>query len=167
MCPKCKGKGSVPDTTQPKCQVCDGKSFKVNHRKVKVNIPPGVESGQHLQLRNMGIETVPGGPKGNLLVEIYVQTDSRFERSGPHLLTKVNVPYTTAVLGGSVKVEGLDGNTYEIPVKEGSQVGDQVKIAGKGVPTKGDFICFINISVPTKVNDQVKTLLEALRNENL
>ena len=46
------------------------------------------------------------------------------------IYTKVNVPYTTAVLGGNVRVHTLYGDV-ECKIKEGTQYGTKIRLKGK------------------------------------
>ena len=45
---------------------------KDNQRKINVDIPAGVEDGQHLRLRSQGDSGPRSGPKGDLFVVINI-----------------------------------------------------------------------------------------------
>lgn len=47
-----------------------------------MKVPGGVENGIAIQMRGEGAEGEPGAPKGDLYVQIEVEPDPYFERSG-------------------------------------------------------------------------------------
>ena len=61
-CPSCRGAGRVPTTAH-----------------LQVDVPPGVESGMWLQLRNQGELGDVGAPRGNLRIQILVKKHPFFE----------------------------------------------------------------------------------------
>ena len=63
-CDKCGGTGKIID--EP-CKTCQGKGKK-EKRKIKVNIPAGVDTGNVMPLRGQGEH----GDKGWTIQEIYI-----------------------------------------------------------------------------------------------
>ena len=74
------------------------------------------------------------------------------------------IPYTVAVLGGTVKVQTLDGES-SLKISEGTPSGKVLKIKGQGVPFlrepshRGDLFARIEIEVPKKIDESQKKLL--------
>src|SRR5918997_4907132 len=90
-CPACRGSGRVPKTVQ-----------------LKVDIPPGVDTGMIIQHRNQGEPGDPGAPRGNLKIQIQVRKHPFFERAGNDLLCRVPIGFPQAALGADVEVPTLD-----------------------------------------------------------
>jgi len=139
--------------------------------QLQVRIPAGVESGQKLRIPGKGGASPSGGPAGDLMLEITVTRDSRFQREGRDLFTTVKVPFTGACLGTSVEIETLE-QTKRIKVKAGTRSGSKIRLKGFGVPGRpgkeaGDLYAVIEVDVPHQLNDEQKELLEKLKEQGL
>ena len=85
-CPACGGEGAR--ITDP-CPNCRGTGRVSAAARLKVDVPPGVESGMWLQLRNQGEPGDPGAPRGNLRIQIQVRKHPFFERKRNDLICQV------------------------------------------------------------------------------
>jgi len=170
-CKTCRGQGEIIDKP---CSVCDGSGKVRRNKKIKLEIPAGVEDGLTLQLRGEGEPSETGSP-GDLLIQVHVKAHPLFERlENGHLLYNLNVNFTELALGTEVRAPTLDG--YEkLKIPAGTQPNTIMKIKGKGLPHygsygKGDQLVRINAKVPVKLNDIQKSLLKELdrqfRNED-
>jgi molecular chaperone DnaJ len=170
-CKTCRGQGEVIDKP---CSACDGSGKVKRNKRLKLEIPAGVEDGVTLQLRGEG-EPSESGPPGDLLIQVRVKTHPLFERlENGHLLYNLNVNFTELALGTEVRTPTLEG--YEkLKIPAGTQPNTIMKIKGKGLPHygsygKGDQLVRINAKVPVKLNDIQKSLLKELdrqfRNED-
>ena len=95
-CDRCGGDGRIPETP---CERCDGAGRIAETRTWEVDIPAGIEDGQRVRIAGAGHVGEPGGRQGDLYVEIRVETDERFTRQGTELITRAEVPVTTAIVG--------------------------------------------------------------------
>lgn len=162
-CPACRGEGSV---IKDPCRKCKGQGRRHVHRKLRVNIPPGVDNGTRLRVSNEGEGGHLGGPNGDLYVEVRVEEDERFERRNEDLFGLLNLPYLQLILGAEVEVESLEGKK-KIEVPKGSQPGDVVKMSGQGLPSlrgrrRGDIHFQIAVEFPNKVSKDEEKLLREL-----
>lgn len=162
-CNDCGGSGQV--ITKP-CGDCNGRGEVRAERKIKVNIPAGIDHGQAIRVPGQGEPGLNGGPAGNLLVVVEVLQDDVFERNGSDLVAPLHVPFTVAALGGKVPFETLDGRTLELDVKPGSQPGSTLTVRGEGVPFverkgKGNLITVLQVEVPTALSTPQREALEA------
>jgi molecular chaperone DnaJ len=162
-CKTCRGQGEVIDKP---CSACDGSGKVKRNKRLKLEIPAGVEDGVTLQLRGEG-EPSESGPPGDLLIQVRVKTHPLFERlENGHLLYNLNVNFTELALGTEVRTPTLEG--YEkLKIPAGTQPNTIMKIKGKGLPHygsygKGDQLVRINAKVPVKLNDIQKSLLQEL-----
>lgn len=162
-CSACRGTGKI--ISEP-CAECRGKGRVRKSKRLSLKIPAGIDDGQTINMRNEGDAGYKGGPRGNLYVTISVRAHSQFVRRGSDLLLTMNIPYTTAVLGGEITVPTLTGQIkYNIP--QGTQIGTTFRLREQGVQKlqqqgKGDLFVTVNVEVPKRVSPQARALLEQL-----
>ena len=159
-CGVCRGVGEV--TTKP-CSTCAGEGVERRRESFSVTIPSGVDDGAMLRLRERG-EAVRGGRTGDLFVRLHVQDDTRFERDGSQILSRVAIGFTQAALGDTIEVETIDGSV-SLKVPSGTQSGTLFRLRGKGVPSsrgRGDHIVTVEVRTPEKLSREEKKLLEQL-----
>ncbi|MCY0969381.1 J domain-containing protein [Chryseobacterium wangxinyae] len=143
--------------------------FDINGKKVRITIPAGVYDGQQIKLKGHGNPGFNGGPTGDLYITFNVIQDPNFERAGNDLKTKVAIDLYTAVLGGDVKVETLEGSV-NLKVKPETQNGTTVRLKGKGFPVykkegeSGDLFVTYEVKLPTNLTEKQKELFEQLKN---
>jgi len=174
-CPTCRGFGTViPDP----CTECAGDGRVRARRAINVEVPPGVDSGNRIQLSGQGEVGPGGGPAGDLYVEIDVAHHPIFVREGDDLLCTVSLPMTAAALGTSVELPTLEADvaraadstverTMTIDVKPGTQSGEEMVARGRGVPRlrgtgRGDLVATVVVETPTKLDDEQEELLQRL-----
>jgi len=143
--------------------------FDINGKKVRITIPAGVYDGQQIKLKGHGNEGFNGGPNGDLYITFSINPDPDFERAGDDLKTKIVIDLYTAVLGGDVKVETLEGSV-NLKVKPETQNGTTVRLKGKGFPVYkkegefGDLFVTYEVKLPTHLTDKQKELFQQLKN---
>jgi molecular chaperone DnaJ len=162
-CPKCEGRGQIPDKV---CTVCHGKGTQRRNQMVRLKIPAGVDDGATIRLREHG-EAIAHGPKGDLYVNIKVKPHKKFTREGDLILSTEHMNMVDAALGAEIEVDTVDG-PVRMKVPAGAQSGTDFKLSGHGVPhvnknSRGAHIVTIAVDTPTKLSKEQKTLLESLR----
>jgi molecular chaperone DnaJ len=172
LCDVCGGDGRVPEMP---CHECDGAGFVREQRRVAVDVPPGIADGQRIRLTRRGHAGQNGGPPGDLYVVMRVREDERFLRDGEDLITVVDVPAPLAALGTTVEVPTFDG-PVPIQVPAGTQPGETIVMAGRGLPPlgrgrTGDLRVVINVVIPRRLSRKQRELLErfskSLNEDNL
>ncbi|CAD7798072.1 Curved DNA-binding protein [Chryseobacterium aquaeductus] len=144
-------------------------TFDINGKKVRITIPAGVYEGQQIKLKGHGNPGFNGGPSGDLYITFNINSDPNFERSENDLKTKVIIDLYTAVLGGDVMVNTLDGSV-NLKVKPETQSGTTVRLKGKGFPVYkkdgefGDLFVTYEVKLPTNLTEKQKELFEQLKN---
>ena len=162
-CQTCRGQGEIIDKP---CNICEGSGKVRKSKKMKLEIPPGVEDGVTLQMRGEGEPAETGSP-GDLLIRIHVKPHQLFERlENGNLLYTLNLNFTDLALGSEVRAPTLDG-TEKLRIHPGTQPNTIMKLKGKGLPrygsySKGDELVRINVKIPEKLNDIQKSLLKEL-----
>ncbi|MGB2927152.1 MAG: molecular chaperone DnaJ [Limnothrix sp.] len=164
VCPTCNGDGQV---IADKCESCGGAGRKQETKKLKITIPPGVDTGTRLRVSREGDAGLKGGPPGDLYVYLAVQSDKEFRREGINILSDVEISYLQAILGDTVKVNTVDGSE-ELTIPAGLQPNKVLTLENKGVPklgnpvSRGDHLITVKVIIPTKVNREERELLHQL-----
>jgi curved DNA-binding protein len=139
----------------------------VNGKNIRITIPAGVENGQQIKIKGYGGDGINGGPNGDLFITFHVINNTRFKRKDNDLYTDVDLDLYTAVLGGDITIDTLDGKV-KLPVKPETQNGTKVRLKGKGFPVYkkeaefGDLIITFQIKIPTNLTASQKELFEQL-----
>jgi molecular chaperone DnaJ len=159
-CHTCSGTGTVIPNP---CATCGGDGRVRARRTLSVKVPAGVEDGMRIRLSGEGEVGPGGGPAGDLYIEIGEREHPVFTREGSDLHCEVNVPMSTAALGGSVALKTLDGEE-NIEVRAGTQGGAVVTLRARGVPHlrsdgRGHLHAHINVQTPTKLDAEQEALL--------
>jgi molecular chaperone DnaJ len=162
-CPACGGEGVR--VTDP-CPTCRGAGKVSSKASLKIDIPPGVDTGMWLQLRNQGEPGDMGAPRGNLRIQVVVRKHPFFERSGNDLVCQVPISFPQAALGAEVEVPTLDGPD-RLVVPKGTQSGDVVKLKGRGMPDingrgRGDELVEVVVETPRHLTTRQEELLREL-----
>ncbi len=160
-CPRCRGTGQVIERP---CRKCGGEGRAEASSRIKLPIPAGIEDGSRLRSVRNGEAGIRGGPHGDLYVVIHVKEHAVFEREGEHLFCEVPVSFTTAALGGEVKVPTLEGHA-NLKIPAGTQGGAAFKVRSKGMPVlnstnRGDLVVRVLVEVPTRLNGEQRKKLE-------
>jgi molecular chaperone DnaJ len=159
-CPHCKGAGRI---LEKPCKKCSGSGKHERTSKIKLRIPPGVESNSRLRSSGNGEAGVRGGPAGDLYVFLQVKEHEIFSREGDDLLCEVPVSFIQATLGAEIEVPTLQGKaTVKIPA--GTQPGTLLRLKGRGVKNlqgygQGVLHVRVQVEVPTHLNSEQKQKL--------
>jgi molecular chaperone DnaJ/curved DNA-binding protein len=134
------------------------KEFNIEGKKRKIKIPAGVDEGTRINF-------------GDFTLSVNVAPHEFFERDGDDIYINVTIPYSMAVLGGTIEVPTVD-DEVKIKVREGTGSGTMIRLRGKGAPnphhkTKGDQYIKLNILVPEKPSRGQKRIIDDLKEEGL
>ncbi len=163
-CSQCGGSGKI---LRRPCRTCKGEAYIQTTRKLKVKIPPGVDTGMKMRIAGEGQPGANGGGPGDLYVFLTVQPHSVFERKDFDLHCVVPVNVAQAALGTEIDLLTFDGlETIKVP--DGIQSGETLRLRGKGVPLvnsdgRGDLIVHVEVRTPRKLSREQRRLLEQLR----
>lgn len=160
-CPVC---GGVGKRVEHPCKACRGSGTERRSRQVKVRIPPGVDDGQQIRLKNRGSAGRNGGPAGDLYVTVHVAPHPVFGRKGPDLTVTVPVTYPELAVGATITVPTLE-RPVSVKIPQGSKSGRVLRVRGRGIPIKsghGDLLVTIELYVPPKPSTEEKFALETL-----
>src|SRR5919112_6564302 len=120
-CPICRGAGEV--ITDP-CGHCHGEGRALTQRKLSVKIPAGVDEGTRIRVAGEGEAGVRGAASGDLYLFVHMKRHPIYSREGTTLIADCPVSFTTAALGGAIRLPGIDGQSVEIKIPAGIQSGE-------------------------------------------
>lgn len=134
-------------------------------KTLKVRIPQGTTDGQRLKLAGKGGKGSRGGRDGDLFLNINLHPHPYFRVKGHDLILDLPLTPWEAVLGASVQVPTLGGAVL-LKVPAGTSAGQQLRIAGRGLPKPqrgaGDLFVIVEISVPTVLSERERNLFQNL-----
>lgn len=170
-CPECRGRGQK--ILSP-CDTCLGEGRVEREEEVKVEVPAGVEDGMQLRVTGRGEAGPKGGVAGDLYVQLRVKPLRGFERQGDDIQVSVEVPFTKAALGSTLKLDSFDGKV-ELEVPPGTQPEEILVVKGAGLAHlgrggRGDLLVKVQVKVPTGLSaeeDELIRKLAALRGEDV
>lgn len=146
------------------------KQFRINGEKGKVKIPAGIEAGKRLKLRGKGLSSDGGSERGDLYLKVHVNVPEGFERRGSHIYQEVSIRLYTAVLGGELTVQTLNGK-IKLDIPAGTQNGELFRLKGQGLPgfnntmVKGDYYLRMKVEIPENLTPKEKELFRKLADE--
>ncbi len=164
-CPTCNGDGYVIENP---CKSCRGTGVTQKSQKIKVTIPPGIESGKRINIPGQGNASPNGGLTGDLYVYITVEPHKYFERDGADIYCVVPVSMTQAALGSELMITTLDEKKAKLKIPAGTQNDKILRLRGEGIPylhnagRRGDMYIKIRVTIPTKMNGKIKSLLKEI-----
>ena len=144
-------------------------TLTVNGKQIRITVPAGVENGQTIRIGGHGGPGANGGPNGDLYITFHIAPHPRFKRAGKDLSASLDIDLYTAVLGGEVTLDTLDG-TVKLNVKPETQNGTKARLRGKGFPVYkqegafGDLIVSFKVKLPTGLTEEQRALFLQLQN---
>lgn len=139
------------------------------HEKLSVTIPPGVETGSKIRLREQGHLSPTGGPQGDLILLIRVSEHPLFRRSGRNLELRLPISVTEAALGATVDVPTPAG-TVSLKIPAESSSGRRLRLKGQGVRSRdgepGDLIVELKLMMPSGLDEESKELMQQFGERN-
>lgn len=138
-------------------------TLTVNGKSIRITIPAGIENGQTIKIPAHGSLGVNGGPNGDLYITFSIANHSEIKRLGNNLYAKAEIDLYTAILGGEITIDTLNGQV-KLKVKPETQNRSKVNLKGKGFPVYksesqfGDFQITYSIKIPTGLSAKQKEL---------
>ena len=160
-CRQCGGTGKI--ITDP-CDDCHGKGSVRKTKTIKLEIPEGVNEGNHLRVSGEGNCGEASGLEGDLIVSVHINKNKVFEREGDHLYYEQQISFPQAALGDIISIPTIEGKEVEFKVSPGTQSGTVFKLKNQGMTSvrhqsRGNLYVTVTVVVPKKLNSKQKDLL--------
>lgn len=146
--------------------------LNLNGKNIRITIPAGVADGQVIKLRGYGEPGKGDAPDGDLYITFRIKEDPTFKRVGNDLYTTTTIDLYTAILGGEIILDTLNGKV-KVKIKAGTQNNSKIRLKEKGFPIYkqsgkyGDLILSIQISIPTFLTERQKELFKQIKNASI
>jgi DnaJ-class molecular chaperone len=124
--------------------------------RLKVKIPPGVETGSRVRLPGQGGPGERGGQPGDLYLRITVREHPTVRVQGRDLLLDLPVTPLEALAGSEVSAPTFEG-PVRLKIPPRSQSGRKLRLRGRGLPAlkggstgapRGDLYVVVQIVLP-------------------
>ena len=160
-CRQCGGTGKI--ITEP-CEKCHGKGSVRKTKTIKLEIPEGVDEGNHLRVSGEGNCGETAGLEGDLIVSVHIKRNKIFEREGDHLYFEQQISFPQAALGDIISIPTIEGKEVEFKITPGTQSGTVFKLKGQGMNSvrhqaRGNLYVTVTVVVPKKLNSKQKEIL--------
>ena len=160
-CRQCGGTGKI--ITEP-CEKCHGKGSVRKTKTIKLEIPEGVDEGNHLRVSGEGNCGETAGLEGDLIVSVHIKRNKMFEREGDHLYFEQQISFPQAALGDIISIPTIEGKEVEFKITPGTQSGTVFKLKGQGMNSvrhqaRGNLYVTVTVVVPKKLNSKQKEIL--------
>jgi len=145
-------------------------TLNVNGKQIRITVPAGVEDGQTIKIGGHGGPGANGGPHGDLYITFRIDPHPKFHRVGKDLYITETIDLTTALLGGEITLNTLDG-VVKLKVAPETQNNTKVKLKGKGFPVykkeggSGDLYVTYTVELPKNLTEREKELIKELADQ--
>ena len=113
------------------CANCQGEGRALGQRKLSVKIPQGVDEGTRIRIAGEGEAGVRGASSGDLYLFVHMKRHPIYAREGTTLVAECPVSFTTAALGGTITLPGIDGEKVDIKIRPASSRANSSAIAAR------------------------------------
>ena len=140
------------------------------HQNVVINLPAGISHGETIRYANLGDDSIPNAPRGNLNVTVTVMPDKDFARERDDLYTTVEISPIEAMIGCRKQVKTITGSTMMLDIRAGVETGTEFAQSGGGFTNvnsgrKGRFVSVVKIKTPAITEPELLEKLKQINDE--
>jgi len=143
------------------------RTITINGKNIRITIPAGIKNGQKIKLRGMGEPGSNGGPNGDLYITFHIINNTAFSIMDNDLYLTKEIDLYTAILGGEVFVDTIDGR-IKVKVSPETQNNTKIRLKGKGTPIYkkegqyGDLYITYIVKLPQNLTEKQRALFTEL-----
>jgi DnaJ-class molecular chaperone len=134
---------------------------------IYVDVPPGIDENEMIVLRDRG-NIINEHCKGDIKINILVQNNTAFKRSGLDLILEKTISLKEALCGFTFELKYLNGKSYTLNNNKGNIVPPEYKkiypeMGLKRGEHKGNMIIIFHVDLPEKLTEeQIEKLTKVL-----
>ncbi len=160
-CSRCNGEGKI---IRNPCNTCNGTTRVRKTKRLRVNIPAGVDTGSRIKFSGEGEHGTYGGTPGDLYVVIQVKDHPIFAREGDDLFCEIPISFPQSALGTEIEAPTLEG-AARLKVPPGTQTHKVFRLRNKGIAHirgggRGDLHVRVVVETPASLTSRQRELLE-------
>jgi len=152
QCGQCMGIGKL----LKKCDGCND-GFNQEEAELEIQVPGGVQDGWTLRVRGGG--NILGRARDDAFVKISVDSDKDMTLEENNVSSKLELTLYEALAGVTKKVRTVKGEK-DLKVRAGVRNREKIRLAGYGVPNRGDHFFVLDIKYPKDVSKLMEVLKE-------
>lgn len=133
-CPRCRGAGMLGFE---RCNVCGGQGKSQQRRRIKIKIPPGIEDGHVLKLRNVGFRGGRNGQAADVYVTTRISPHRFFQRRGLDIHCTIPVEEDKLRRGLRVRVQTIRGSKVDLRIPPHTKKGTVFRLPKFGLSKNG------------------------------
>ena len=130
---------------------------------VEITIPKGVQHGEAIRYPGLA----PGGM--DFVVEFHIHGHPTWQRDGLDLLTELELDFWQLILGDTVNVTSLTGNTLGLKVPAMTKPGSTLRMKQQGLErerhNRGDVFVKIKAVMPRNIPQEIVDILKRDHNK--
>ena len=135
-------------------------------KKVSVNIPAGVDTGNKIRLSEEGEASQYGGENGDLFIVVNILDHEFFEREANHLYCEIPLRVDQAILGAEIEIPTLTKKVL-LKIPPETQTGKVFKLRDLGAGSlhgnsKGDLFIRAVVETPSKISGEQKNNISSV-----
>ncbi|KAF8424627.1 hypothetical protein EV426DRAFT_532948 [Tirmania nivea] len=164
VCPDCNGEGEQV-SNKDRCKHCSGKKVITERKVLHVHVDKGVKDGAKVVFQGEG-DQGPDIIPGDVIFVIETKPHPRFQRKDDDLFYHAEIDLLTALAGGHIAIEHLDGRWLSITIIPGEVISpSQVKaVVGQGMPSYrhhdyGNLYIQFDIKFPPNYFNDIEKIL--------
>jgi len=159
---------TLASTLQDQTKTISVQTTNGHRENVEIHIPRGATHGTQIKYPKLGDNFFNTLERGDLYVHISLQPHPPFEVNGMDVITTVHVDCLTAIVGGDIEVEGIDGSKFVVNLPQGTQPNTQLRIRDQGVwqihgSTRGNLYVKIAITVPRNLTEEQLAAVKGIK----
>lgn len=146
------------------CAECPQKT-ETEKIELTIDVTKGMRPNEQITFEGVTDEK-PGYTAGDLHFIVMEKEHPEYHRDGDNLYKTIEIPLVQALTGFSLTLEKLDGESFDVAIKDVIESDQVVRVPGKGMPRRsgrgfGDLYITFEVDFPDNLSDEQK---EAIKN---
>jgi len=136
---------------------------------VDIRIPPGVSHNETIRYGGLGDDSIPGMPRGNLLIHVQIKAHEYYKRDGDNVIATRQVDVFDLLLGTNLDIQSPTGRQFNLKIPRGTNPGTTFSINGHGIPNvrtgrQGNIYIKVDAKIPVINDAKVLNNLQKIKN---